>query len=252
MQRAPLIAVSGVLDADGREELRLRNRYVAPLLEAGAVALAIPPLGDCQQWDALLERVDGLLLTGGDDFDAARLGLGQTHSAAVVTPAVKQDQDLHLARTAISTNLPVLGICYGMQVLGIAGGAGLLQHLPEDRPGCQEHGCGIQHGVRVLANSKLARAMGVGPQDVQVVSRHHQALERVSEPWITVGWDSESLVEAIEHSEHPFAIGVQWHPELGLTESDSCEPAPHRQLFRAFVDAAAAHASTQTPQALSS
>jgi putative glutamine amidotransferase len=244
MPRPPLIAVSGLLETKGSPSLRLHNRYVAPLLEAGAVALAIPPLGSQDHWNALLERVDGLLLTGGDDFDAQRLGLGETHPTAVITPPEKQDQDLHMTRWALAADLPVLGICYGMQLLGIAGGAGLLQHLPEDRPNAQEHSGGIQHGVRVAPGSKLASAMGVGSQEIQVVSRHHQAIEQVPEPWVAVGWDAEGLIEAIEHSEHPFAVGVQWHPELA-----GPGPSPHTELFRSFIAAAEAHAATKPLQA---
>jgi hypothetical protein len=123
----------------------------------------------------------------------------------------------------LAGGVPVLGICYGMQLLGLAEGAGLHQHLPEDRPGARSTR-GVVHAVRAVAGSKLARLLEV--DEVAVVSRHHQALSRVELPWRVAALDAEGLVEAIEREDHPFAVGVQWHPELAP------EGSPHDRLFR--------------------
>ena len=229
----PLIAVNGTVEAED-PSVRLHPRYADAVLRAGGLPVVIPPVGGPRDVEALLERVDGLLLTGGADFDTERLGLGATHPAALPTPAAKQDFDFLLARSALESGLPVLGICYGMQLLGLAGGAGLLQHLPEDRPGAREHRGLVEHDVRIATNSKLARTLGVG--SVSTLSNHHQALHDVPHPWRVVGVDGEGLVEAIERPDRAFALGVQWHPELSPPGS------PHDRLFRGLVHAAGAHA----------
>ena len=215
----PLIALNGTQPDEGE-----------PVLRAGGLPVALPAVGGPRDVERVLERVDGLVLCGGDDFDTARLGLGPTHPKAVLTPSAKQDYDLALTRAAVEAGLPTLGICYGMQCLGIIGGGELLQHLPEDRPGCQEHAGGVEHEVQVPAGSKLAAALGVA--SLPVISRHHQALSGVPAPWRVTAADQEGLVEAIEHPTLPFTVGVQWHPEL------SPEGSAHDRLFRALVHAA--------------
>lgn len=226
---APLIAINGLLVPE-RPAVLLDHRYADAVLRAGGIPLVIPPLGGPSDVAALLDRVDGLLLTGGDDFETEPLGLGPTHPAAVVTPRAKQDFDFLLTRAAIARDMPVLGICYGMQLLGLAAGASLLQHLPEDRPGCREHRSDAAHPVRVAAGSKLARCLEV--DELDVVSRHHQALADVPAPWRVTGHDDEGLVEAIERPDLTYALGVQWHPELAPTGS------AHDRLFRGLVNAA--------------
>jgi putative glutamine amidotransferase len=131
--------------------------------------------------------------------------------------------------------VPVLGICYGMQLLGLAEGARIHQHLPDDRPAAQAHAGGAVHSIDVVADTKLARVLRVTTLDV--VSRHHQALASVAEPWRVCARDREGLIEAIERARSPFALGVQWHPEL------SPEGSANDRLFQALVGAAAMHAT---------
>ena len=226
----PLIAINGLYVEAEVPYLKLADRYARCVLKAGGLPLVLPPLCGPRDIALYLDRVDGLLLTGGDDFDTERLGLGPTHEAASPTPALKQDQDLLLTQEALARGVPVLGVCYGMQLLGLTGGAGLLQHLPEDRPGCRQHSGNITHSVRIETDSKLGRAVGV--EELDVVSQHHQALSGVTSPWRVVATDSDGLVEAVEHEQHAFAVGVQWHPEK------SPEGSLNARLFDALVHSA--------------
>jgi len=234
MPPRPWIAIVGELvvlehDQGTRTETRLSQRYVAAVERAGGLPFVVPH-GSLDTQDELLERADGLLFSGGDDFDTARLGLGPTHPAAKPVPAPKQDFDLALARRALAAGLPVLGICYGMQLLALAEGGTLFQHLPDDRPGRRVHSGGVRHAVQLAGGSKLRALCGVAT--VEVISRHHQAIASVGPGWRVSGTDDEALIEALEHGAHPFALGVQWHPEL------SAEDPAHARLFAGLVAAA--------------
>lgn len=250
----PLIAINGLYHAED-PMLRLRQRYVDFVRQAGGIPVALAarliPEGLApedlaaqeeeleQELDELLSRVDGLVLTGGDDFHAGPLGLGATHPSAEVTHMPKQRFDLALTRAALRRDLPTLGICFGMQCLGLSGGATLHQDLPatlpDGSPRALRHADSAIHTVQAKEGTKLANASGLAP--FPVVSRHHQALRTVPPPWIVSAVDEENLVEAIEHPGHAFAVGVQWHPELApsLLPDDPAAMA----LMRAFVDAAA-------------
>lgn len=264
MPTPPLIAIDGELLVEPVPAVRLPNRYADAIQLSGGLPLALPALGDEGFVEDVLDRVDGLLLSGGDDFDTAALGLGPTHTAAKPVPAAKQTFDLHLVKRAIEREIPVLGVCYGMQLLALAEGGDLHQHLPEDRPGSREHAGGVRHEVQLAQGSKLAGLLGVS--QLTVVSRHHQALSKTGPDWIVSAVDDEGLIEAIEREAHPFALGVQWHPELDVerpnpelgaertnTRAQDAVAATSslaQQLFTAFVDAAAAHrvARSLTPK----
>jgi len=230
----PLIGINGFYTEDDVPRVNLRMSYVDAVVRAGGVPIVIPPAGAERELMRLVGMLDGLILSGGDDFDMQRLGRGPTHAAALVTPASKQDFDMRLAELALETKLPVLGICYGMQALALCDPATtLLQHLPEDRPGCQEHGGRQRHPVTVTPATKLARLCGV--ERLNVISSHHQAIGQLGPSWQTAALDDEGLIEAIElnpSAGHPFALGVQWHPEAAP------EGTPHDRIFRGLVGAA--------------
>jgi putative glutamine amidotransferase len=227
----PLIAIVGQLVEEPRTEVRLSLRYTAAIERAGGwpFVVAYPQGEDVATMAAeLVARVDGLVFSGGADFDTRRLGLGPTHPAAHPVPPRKQDFDFALARTALAAGLPTLGICYGMQLLGLASGATLLQHLPDDRPGSQPHTDRVSHPVELVPGSAL-RALAGTPR-LGVVSHHHQALGSVGPGWLASAHDDEGLIEGIERAAG-FALGVQWHPEL------SGEPG-HARIFEGLVAAA--------------
>jgi putative glutamine amidotransferase len=224
----PWIAIVGELVEAERTETRLSQRYAEAIERAGGLPFVVA-YGAHETQAELLERVDGLVISGGDDFDTARLGLGPTHPAAKPVPTHKQDFDVALVRRALAEGLPTLGICYGMQLLALAEGGRLFQHLPEDRPRARLHTGGVRHGVHLAAASKLRVLTGTAT--LEVISRHHQAVASVAAPWRVAGVDDEDLIEAIERDAHPFALGVQWHPEL----SDA--PAQAR-IFGGLVAAA--------------
>jgi gamma-glutamyl-gamma-aminobutyrate hydrolase PuuD len=234
----PLIGISGRRLAQDSPEVRLPLSYCSAVQRAGGVAVILPPSGGPSDVARALEQLDGLLLPGGDDFNTELLGLGPTHAQARPVTREQQDFDVELARAALRMDLPVLGICYGMQLLALVSGGGLYQHLPEDRPGARDHSGGVHHAVRIQPGSKLAGALGV--ERLDVISRHHQAISRVGDDWIVSAMDDEDLIEAAEHRTHTFALGVQWHPEL------AGEGSAHDRLFRALVGSGGVRAGRRT------
>ncbi len=229
MTQRPLIGIVGEIVEDPRA-VRLPLRYAEAVERAGGVPFAVLQLPGDAYRESLLQAADGFLFAGGDDFDTESLGLGPTHREAKPVPREKQEFDLELARGALATGVPVLGICYGMQCLGLAEGARIHQHIPADRPGSRPHSGGVIHAVEIEPGTKLAALVGVGTLDV--VSRHHQALASMGPRWTVAGRDDEGLIEACERADHPFALGVQWHPEL------SPGSAAQEALFRGLVEAA--------------
>ncbi len=187
--------------------------YATAVQATGALALLLPP-GDGIAPDEVLDRVDALILTGGSDVDPSLYGAAPHPETKGIWP--ERDRfELALAHAALERGMPVLGICRGMQILNLSLGGTLVQHLP-DLLGHGDHrhtpGAFADHEVRLEPGSLAAAAAGA--ERMTVKSHHHQGVDELGEGIAVTGWSvPDNLVEAIEVRDHPFALGVLWHPE---------------------------------------
>ncbi|MCX4751703.1 gamma-glutamyl-gamma-aminobutyrate hydrolase family protein [Kitasatospora sp. NBC_01287] len=201
--------------------------YVDAVIGAGAVPVLLPPQPAGPVARALLARLDGLVLAGGPDVDPARYRAEPHHRTGAPHP-VRDAWEFELVRAALAVDLPLLGVCRGLQVLNAALGGDLVQHLP-DRIGDESHQSAPatfhRRPVRVEPESRLAGILGERPE---VLCYHHQAVDRIGTGLRPVAFAADGTVEALELPGARFALGVQWHPE-----ADPGDP----RLFRSFVDA---------------
>ena len=199
----------------------LPRNYVDAVHRAGAMALLLAPdPALIEDPDEALDRIDGLMLAGGADLDPATYG-APPHPATIGSVPERDAFEVALMRRALERDLPVLGICRGMQIMNVACGGTLHQHLPE-LSGHEEHRRvlgsfdGADHDVRLAPGSLAARA--AGEQRHATKSHHHQGVDRIGEGLEVTGWAlMDELPEALELPGNAFALGVQWHPEADET-----------------------------------
>ncbi|MBA2554434.1 MAG: gamma-glutamyl-gamma-aminobutyrate hydrolase family protein [Geodermatophilaceae bacterium] len=233
--RRPVIGISSYIEPAAWGVWRnvpaalVPHRYVRHVQNAGGVAVVLPPLAEpvIDEAFVVLERLDGLMLAGGVDVQPSRYG--EEPQATVQEPRPERDaSELALVQRAVEMDLPLLGICRGMQVLAVAAGGSLVQHLP-DKIGTADHSPGPasygQTTVNIESDSRLAAVLG---ERVDVSCYHHQGV--AAHPgYESTGWASDGTLEAIEALDARWRVGVQWHPEVGT------DP----RLFEALVGAAA-------------
>jgi putative glutamine amidotransferase len=217
------------------EAVLLPRNYVDAVQRAGGIALLLPPdPAAVADPDRLLDLIDGLLVAGGADMDPATYG-AEPHPETVGTVPERDAFELALTRRAMERDMPFLGICRGMQVMNVARGGTLNQHLP-DHYGHEDHRRALgtfdnaDHDVRLARGSLAAR---VAREEIHgTKSHHHQGVEHVGDGLEVTGWATlDDLPEAIEVPGNRFALGVQWHPE-----ADETSP-----LIAALVDEARQH-----------
>jgi gamma-glutamyl-gamma-aminobutyrate hydrolase PuuD len=205
--------------------------YCEQVAAAGGVPVLLPPVPGIA---AAVSRLDGLILTGGGDIDPAAYG-AQPHPRTGRVSAGRDQAELDLLAAALAAGLPVLGICRGLQLLNIARGGTLHQHLADLEPAIDpghapQPGTFGSHPVQVSPGSMLAGILPPG-QPLDVPTAHHQAIDRLGAGLTATAWTADGIIEAVEltsGNHHPFVLAVQWHPE----ESD--DP----RLFQALIGAA--------------
>ncbi|MCO6419709.1 gamma-glutamyl-gamma-aminobutyrate hydrolase family protein [Siccirubricoccus sp. KC 17139] len=235
MRTRPVIGVT--LDAEepgGYSKLpwyALRKNYFSALAEMGALPIALPHHPELAE--SYLEEIDGLLITGGAfDVDPALYGGGPTHPT-VTLKSGRTDFELAVTRGALARNKPVLGICGGEQLLAVALGGTLIQHIPDSIAGALEHEQPNPrnepgHEISIAPGTLLARI--TGRSRMAVNSAHHQAVAAAGEGAVVNALAPDGVVEGLEHPGYRFALGVQWHPEYAVDPADPL-------IFKAFVEA---------------
>jgi putative glutamine amidotransferase len=197
----------------------LPRRYCDMVAAAGGLPVLLPPMDGVA---GVLPRLDGLVLSGGGDVDPARYGAARDEACGPANPA-RDEAELELCRQALAARLPLLGICRGLQVINVALGGTLHQHLPDllghDGHSPEVSGYGT-HKVSVAPGSLLSAVLG--RTEAAVPTHHHQAIDRLGAGLIATAWTDDGVIEAAEFQQSsegsptaPLMLAVQWHPEAG-------------------------------------
>jgi putative glutamine amidotransferase len=232
----PLIGITArhVQTVSGFIAVQILQAYVSAIVEAGGAPILIPPDLPENGWRTLLDRLDGILFSGGADIGLEHFD-GEPHPTVEVE-AVRDTIELPLLRAAVERGKPFLGICRGLQVINVALGGTLYTHILDQLPNALQHDWHDQpretlaHPVRVEEGTRLAEILGAPL--LQVNSLHHQGIKDLAPGLKPTAYSSDGLIEGIELTDRKFALAVQWHPEW-MTEHEEM-----RGLFRAFVEAA--------------
>jgi putative glutamine amidotransferase len=238
MKYRPLIGINTDYRASAKGRTpycQISSGYFDCLMAANALPVFIPPLIKESDLAQILDRVDGLMLTGGDDLDPRKLGMSP-HPSVTLMNERRELSDRVLCRMAQQRRMPTLGIGVGMQELNVMAGGGLFVHLPEDMPkGIPHrdlHGGAHRHTVVMQPGSRLEDIYG--PGEIRVNSYHHQGVRKLAPIFRVAALAPDGLIEGFEGKDHSWWVtGVQWHPENeGNISLDM-------QLIEAFVAAAA-------------
>lgn len=246
MNRGPLIGINCDFRTSPKTKTACslaQSGYYDCILTANALPVMIPPLIRESELLPILEHLDGVILTGGDDLDPRKMGQAP-HPSVTMIPERREIADRLLCKLVQQQRIPTLGIGLGMQELNVVAGGSLFIHLPEDMPKCiphrDPHGGAHRHVVVPQPKTRLEEIYG--PGEIRVNSYHHQGIRKLAPIYRTAALAPDGLIEAFEGKDPSWwVIGVQWHPENeGHISLDM-------QLIETFVQAAA---SLRTPPAL--
>ncbi len=211
----------------------LRENYAEAVIAGGGLPMMLSH--DCSVAVEAVDQLQGLIVTGGDfDIDPTYYGEHKNHPR-VETKDRRTAYEFAALKTALDRDMPVLGICGGQQILNVALGGTLIQHIPDAIPGCLAHEqpnprTQPGHRVRIGEGTLLSRIIGTSV--MQVNSAHHQAVKAVGPNVVVNAVAEDGVIEGIEAIDRRFCLGVQWHPEYAIDPGDS-------KIFAAFITAAA-------------
>lgn len=233
LTRPPVIGIT-TFDQNEQGHYHLASTSVDLVRCSGGLPVLLPS-DQPEQGAAILEVVDGLILSGGGDLDPAAYN-GSAHPTISKVNPKRDAFELALARLALNTDIPVLGICRGTAVLSVASGGSLVPHIPDEFGEIVAHSGEstqtVEHLVRIEPQSRLAKV--VGSTELTVVSGHHQAVRTIPPRWRVSAYSLDGVIEALEHEHHPWAIALQWHPELAIDDRQQ------QRIFQSLVEAARA------------
>lgn len=225
----PCIGITGDFAAgEGSEKFILRSEYFDVIFKTGGVPILLPPFADDETLKAQFSCVNALFITGGGDISSARYGQPQHPACTLVHPR-REAHDFQCVRHALDLRIPILGVCYGMQVINVALGGTLIQDIPSPslrrRPGER-----TAHSVSITPDTRLSRIVKATRIDVN--STHHQAVGQLGKDLVIASRSDDNIIEAIEGTGDEFLLGVQWHPERLMDSPDQ------RAIFQSFIEAA--------------
>ncbi len=239
----PVIGVTGRTGQSARPPglslISIAPAYLRAVERSGGAPVVIPPHLPEAQLRAAFERLDGLILSGGGDIKPALFG--EEDSGLLWFVDEQRDLvELALARWALAEGVPLLAICRGIQVLNVAAGDTLIQDIPTQVPDALSPSTvagrpvdRVVHTVEVVAGTRLAALVGAG--ELGVNSAHHQAVKAVGAGLVVTARAPDTVIEGLEAPDHPFCVGVQWHPEVMLESQPLM-----RCLFEGLVEVARA------------
>jgi putative glutamine amidotransferase len=227
---APIIGLTSYLEPAkfvvwDTEAALLHRVYVDGIVAAGGIPVLLPPVTDAHE--RLVSAVDGLVLVGGADVDPVRYGQ-EPHTTTYTRPN-RDTFEFGMLRSALDTHLPVLGVCRGLQVMSVALGGTLTQHLPDTLDSTEHQPAPATFGSTTVRLAEGSRAAAILGTETKVPCYHHQAIEKLGDGLVPVGWAADGTIEAAELPGEDFVLGVQWHPEQNLDDT---------RLFEALVAAA--------------
>lgn len=211
----------------------LSQKYFAAIYNNGGTPIALPSTN--MDVEAVLDLVDGIFLSGGNDYDPKLFGQKAPASLNLKIMHQRSKFDLLLAQKALERDMPILGVCAGMQAINCLKGGTLILDIPTQRPSSLNHSQRPEemhlpsHSLSIKPHTKLWEIIGK-LETLNVNSRHHQALDRIGEGLVVSATAPDGIIEAIELPSQKFCIGVEWHPEFENATTDTL-------LIKAFIDA---------------